>query len=201
MDSFSLYRERIGESLTRRLADAIAQEIVGFDEAAEISQTILGRIDEVKNHEELMSFVEELAHKWPLFGPILVAEQAEKIEEKEESAISEVSNLLKENKIDEAAAAAENATLQSQGEAEPAIIRQDASPTNASPAETTQPQADNTPPVPPYGNTPNDALPPTAPTDFRAPDTQQQENHAPPDQEAEQAGPENTQPTTNGGNV
>jgi len=114
MDSFTLYRERIGESLTKRLADAIAQQVVTFDEAAEISNTILEKIDLTRNSTELMTFVEELAHKWPLFGPILVAEQAQAIEAHEEEALRQVSDLLKENKIEEATATAGQATQDTQ---------------------------------------------------------------------------------------
>lgn len=114
MDSFTLYRERIGESLTKRLADAIAQQVVTFDEAAEISNTILEKIDLTRNSTELMAFVEDLAHKWPLFGPILVAEQAQEIEAHEEEALHQVSDLLKENKIEEATATAGQATQDTQ---------------------------------------------------------------------------------------
>lgn len=124
MDSFTLYRERIGESLARRLADAIGQEIVSLEEAAEISNTILTRIDTLKNHHDLISFIEELAQKWPLFGPLLVTEQAQKIEESEETAVNQISDLLKENRLDEAIDTASQATQASTSQPDEAPVQE-----------------------------------------------------------------------------
>lgn len=117
MDSFTLYRDRIGTSLTTRLVDAMEKDVLTLEESSEIGQAILDGVNRATNHQDLLNFVEELAHKWPLFGPVLVAEQSQKIEENiiqdEENAISQVTDLLKENKIDEAATMAEQATQES----------------------------------------------------------------------------------------
>ena len=119
MDSFSLYRDRIGQTLTTRLADAMEQEVITLEESSIIAQAILDGVNGAKNHEELMNFIEDLAHKWTLFGPVLVSENTQQLEEQEKAAVDEVSNLLKENKIDEAIAAAEQATHDTQIEVAP----------------------------------------------------------------------------------
>lgn len=129
MDSFTLYRERIGETLTRRLADAIEQEVVSIEEAAEIAHTIRSRIDTLNNHKELMDFLDELAHKWTLFGPVLVMEQGQINKAQEEISAQEISSLIKSNRIDEALDAAEKATRQDLDvPTEPQIEQQPASP-------------------------------------------------------------------------
>ena len=66
----------------------------------------------------LVEFMEGLAQKWTLFGPVLVSEQSaqvgQEVAQNEEKAVAEVENLLKENKLDEALATAGQATQDSQ---------------------------------------------------------------------------------------
>ncbi len=120
MDSYSLYQDRIGQTLTTRLADAMEKEVISLEESSEIAQAILDGVQGSKNHEELMNFMEELAHKWPLFGPVLVSEQSEQmghvVAEQEHQAVDQIEGLLKENKIDEAIQTAENATQETESE-------------------------------------------------------------------------------------
>lgn len=108
--SFNLYREKIGESLTKRLNDAYLHGIISEDESPIIAQFILDNIDKPTTHQELITLLEELANKWPVFGPILVMERAASGEEKTDEAVEQIQQLIKEDRIDEAIAAAGEAT-------------------------------------------------------------------------------------------
>lgn len=119
MDSFTLYRERIGETLTRRLAEAIGQEVVTVAQASEISEAILSGIDTTTNPTELMQFVEELANKWTIFDPILFSEKGQLSESQETNAVTQISDLLKDNKIEEAITTATRATQITSSESPP----------------------------------------------------------------------------------
>lgn len=44
-------------------------------ELHELAEAILTRIDHIKNHEELVTFLRDLTHHWPVFQPILESEQ------------------------------------------------------------------------------------------------------------------------------
>ena len=117
-NGFIAYREKVGASLTHRLNDAYSQGALSEEETPIVAQFILDHIDKTSNHAELIALIEELSNKWPLFGPVLVAERsqqdAENISKNEEQAVSEVENLLKENKIEEALATAEHANQDSE---------------------------------------------------------------------------------------
>lgn len=121
MDSFSQYRDRIGQTLTERLAKAIGDEVVTIEEGSIIAGKILDRVRGAGTHEELVTFIEELAREWPLFGPVLIAEQTthttEDARKHDEEAVEKVENLLKENRLEEAIETAEKANEESSKQA------------------------------------------------------------------------------------
>ena len=63
-----------------------------------------------------MKFLEELAQKWTIFGPILVMERSEEKEDKNDETVEQVEQLIKENKIDEAISTVESASNTSPSE-------------------------------------------------------------------------------------
>lgn len=118
MDPNALFKNHIGTSLARRFADALAQEVITADQAAEIAEYVLENIDKAKNAAELVDFLEELCKKWPLFTPVLTMQQEAIVDTAEDKAVEKAEELLGQNKIDEALAVAENAqqeTIQSVG--------------------------------------------------------------------------------------
>ena len=151
-NGFIAYREKVGATLTHRLNDAYAQGAISEDETPIVAQFILDHIDKTTNHAELIALIEELSNKWPLFGPVLVAErsqqEAENISKQENQAVTEVENLLKENKIDEALATAEHANQDSEAASE----TQPADPTDTLPPP--EPMSTDTPVVPPLPTDP-----------------------------------------------
>lgn len=110
MGSDETYKNKIGERVTRRLAEALGDGEVSQEEAGKISSYILDNIDKVEDNVGLVDFLAGLSQKWPIFSSILIENQAESTKEKEQEAVGQVSALVKENKIDEAIRVAETAT-------------------------------------------------------------------------------------------
>lgn len=100
--SFVQYRERIGATLTTRLNDAYSQEVISSEESPIIASFILERIDNLRNHQDLIAFLEELANKWPIFGPVLMLERSIEKKGDNDQAINQAEQLIRENKIEEA---------------------------------------------------------------------------------------------------
>lgn len=109
------YKNKIGERLTKRIADALRGQEISQEEAANISSYILENIDKVEDNVQLVDFLTDLSQKWPIFSSILTTEQAEATQDKAKEAVEQVSGLIKENKIDEAIKVAETATAQKTG--------------------------------------------------------------------------------------
>lgn len=105
-----VYKNKIGERLTRRLAKALKDGEITEQEMSTIASYILENINHAKDNAELIVFVEELSKKWPIFSQILVVEQREINEENKNQAIDQAECLMKENKIDEAIKVVENVT-------------------------------------------------------------------------------------------
>lgn len=110
MNPDEAYKSKIGERLTRTLADGVGKGEINEEEASEISTYILENIDKAENNLQLLSLLEELAKKWPVFEHILTLEQAEITDKKEDAAVQHAENLIKENKLDEALSVVGNMT-------------------------------------------------------------------------------------------
>lgn len=108
------YKDKIGERLTRELANGLTDGTVTEEEAAEIATYILENLNKTKDSSEILNFLEEFVKKWPIFEPILNLEQANTIDKKEDVAIQQAESLIKENRIDEALNVVESATRQDQ---------------------------------------------------------------------------------------
>ena len=115
MNPNDAYKNKIGERLTRILLDALEKQEITEDEASEISTYILDNINKAKDNAALFDFLTNISTMWPIFSKVLAAEQEEKLNVKKEEAIGQASNLIKENKIDEAIKVVGNATDQSKG--------------------------------------------------------------------------------------
>lgn len=110
MDSTEAYRDKIGERLTRKLAQALQEQEITQEEFSAAASYILDNIDMAKDNIQLVEFLTNLAQKWPIFSDVLTIERGEIKEEKEDEVVEKTEALIKENKLDEALAVAENAT-------------------------------------------------------------------------------------------
>lgn len=115
MNPDEAYKNKIGERVVRRIAQALKDKEISLEEASTMASYLLGNIDKAKDNLQLLNFLEEMAKKWPIFSNILTAEQGEIADKKEKIAIEQASSLIQENKIDEAIKVAESATDQNIG--------------------------------------------------------------------------------------
>jgi hypothetical protein len=118
MDPFQAYKDKIEMRIAGILSDSLAKKIINIDESDEMATYILENIDLAKTNGELLTFVENLSAKWPIFSTILTApDQAEtplptanQIQEKTDQIVNATEDLIRENKLDEALQVAKAAT-------------------------------------------------------------------------------------------
>lgn len=115
MNPDEAYKNKIGERLTKILLDALENGEVSEEESSNISTYILDNINKAKYNAALFDFLTTLSKTWPIFSKALATEQIEVLDNKKEEAIGQASDLIKENKIDEAIKVVENATGQDGG--------------------------------------------------------------------------------------
>jgi len=102
MDS---WREHVKE-IERKILEAIVQglerkQLLAAD-IPEIANFVLAKVAKCNSHNELISGLDELSQKWPIFKGILQLEQGEIAEAKEDSAEEEVLRLAKTGQVDAA---------------------------------------------------------------------------------------------------
>jgi hypothetical protein len=103
MDSVTeAYKNKIGERLTRKLAQAVKGGQITPEELPNISSYILTNIDNAKTNSELLTFLEEVASKWPIFSETLTIEQSQNAEDNKEEKVEQITSLIDANKLDEA---------------------------------------------------------------------------------------------------
>lgn len=116
MDTYDqAYKNKLGDRIARKLADALQNESVSEEEASVISAYILDNIDKAQNSSDLFAFLTNLSEKWPIFASVLTVEQGQIEEKKDEKTVEKVEELIKENKIDDALKVAESANKQNTG--------------------------------------------------------------------------------------
>ncbi|MCL4353719.1 hypothetical protein M1615_04660 [Patescibacteria group bacterium] len=118
------YKNKIGERLTRRLAEAIKNQEIDQEKAVFLASYILSNLDGAQDNSQLADFVSGLSSEWPMFSRISTNsteqdhDQGNQIAgektEKTEDAIGEISGLIKQNKIDEAISVAKLANDQTE---------------------------------------------------------------------------------------
>ncbi|MDO8461161.1 MAG: hypothetical protein Q7S38_01820 [bacterium] len=81
---------------------ALENNTISKEEMPIIAEFVLGKIDVIKTHEELVLFVNELALKWPIFSNIDQIEKGEVQEKKESETAESVLNLAKSGQIEDA---------------------------------------------------------------------------------------------------
>ena len=104
------YRDKIGERLTLRLAQALEDKEITAEVFSSISSYILENIYKVQSNLELVDFLEALSQKWSIFANTLEIEKGEIKNKNEEVIADQASGLIRENKIEEAIKVVESAT-------------------------------------------------------------------------------------------
>jgi hypothetical protein len=109
------YKNKIGERLTLKIIDALKSKTITTTESSEISAFILENLDMAGTNAQVLEFLEIIAVKWPFLSSLAVAEQSAEIEKDKNNTITEVQNLIQQNKLDEALEVAKASTTQKIG--------------------------------------------------------------------------------------
>jgi hypothetical protein len=103
-------KKEIEKQIVDKSITALEQGFIEEDGLGKISQFVLSKIDSIKTHEELLSFLRELSGKWHFFSDMLVIESGEAELAQEKKSISEIEKLAKSGNLDEAIDLAKQAT-------------------------------------------------------------------------------------------
>ncbi len=109
MNPTDLYRDKIGDRLTRRLAQAYKDEEISRDELSEISTYILENIDKATDNSGILQFLENISAQWPFLSDMVAGEKEEISSQDQNEKVSQIDTLISENKIDEALKVAKDA--------------------------------------------------------------------------------------------
>lgn len=95
----STYQNKIGERITRRLAQAMQDGEVNEEQFTQIGTFVLDNLGQPRNSLQVFHFLVKLANKWPLFSTLLTVEQAHIDEAKDSQAIQQVSEMIEQEKL------------------------------------------------------------------------------------------------------
>ena len=101
-------KEKIEGEIVEMIAEALQKNVITTEDTAKIADFVLTKIKNVNSHEELLGFLAELSHKWPLFQTILDIEKGEIEMQRDRQKLSEISEHLKNGDVDSAIQSASN---------------------------------------------------------------------------------------------
>lgn len=104
------HKDEMEKKLVECIVLALENNSLQESELPQIANLILDKIDNIKTQTELISLLEELSSRWPIFKNIELLENGELKEQKENVAIQDVLELAKSGKIDDAIDLAKLAT-------------------------------------------------------------------------------------------
>lgn len=103
MDTFTPeHKKEVEKLIVDSTIDALEAEIIKEDDLKPIADFVLSKIDLIKNEDELIAFLEELAAKWKFFQPIERFVEGQKQHTEEVKSVDEAQDLIKSGNIDEA---------------------------------------------------------------------------------------------------
>lgn len=106
MDVTEDQKNEVGMQLTRRIGQLLEEKNITLDEAKQIAEFILARIDGAESQEDMLALVDDLHHDWPYFESIQKIASVPSIAAADLEKAEKVADLIKENKVDEAIASA-----------------------------------------------------------------------------------------------
>ncbi len=110
MDPVDAYREKIGDRLTRRLAQALKDHEITQDEFAEVASYILENIDNARTAPELVQLLEEIGSQWSFLSDVVTEEKNESQNQEVSEKVQQIDTLISQNKIDDALKVARGST-------------------------------------------------------------------------------------------
>jgi len=102
MELTEKHKKEAERKLVEIIIDSLKKNLISVSDKDAMSALILGKMPNVKTHEELMVFLGELSSKWTIFSLLLVTESGEVKDKNEDQVVDKVQSLTQEGKIDEA---------------------------------------------------------------------------------------------------
>lgn len=109
MDTTQTKRKELEERMVQIILAEIEKNTLTIDQAKEITTFWLSKSSTLSTEEELMSFVNDSADKWPIFSQMALAQQTEPLKEKEVKIADDVVSLVRDGRIEEAVSLAKAA--------------------------------------------------------------------------------------------
>jgi len=103
-------KEDVQRKILEQIVLSLEKEDLKTEDVPVISRFVLEKIDQIANEEQLTFFLNELSQKWPVFEGLLVIEKGKEKEKNDQIVASQVLELAKDGKIEEALSLAKNAT-------------------------------------------------------------------------------------------
>jgi hypothetical protein len=88
--------------ITETILTNIENKTLTLEQATEITDFWLAKMEDLENEEQLQNFVKEMAAKWPIFERILLVEQGDVQKQEEVKVADNVVSLVKEGNLEEA---------------------------------------------------------------------------------------------------
>lgn len=110
MDFTAQHKREIEGKIIDVITHSLEQGKLAEDDLPKIADFVLGRVDALKDHEELVAFFYELSKKWPIFDNLEDLERGEVKEVIEDKVEEQVLTLAKNGKIEEAIKLAKSLT-------------------------------------------------------------------------------------------
>lgn len=114
MDPFTEQRKKLEHEILEIVVSSLEQNRLTTEEPQQIATFVLDRIDNLKNQEHVVSFLTELATKWPIFSSLLEMEKGQVERKQEEQAANQVAQLIKMGRTKQALQMADSAIGENQ---------------------------------------------------------------------------------------
>lgn len=96
------HKKRVEQMIIDTSLNAFENKEIPEEELPKIADLVLQKMDSIQDHQQLITFLSELAGKWPLFKNIFIIEQGEENRVRETQAAKQVLNLIQQGRIKEA---------------------------------------------------------------------------------------------------
>lgn len=92
------HRDEVGAQLTRRVAQAIKDGLVHWEDVPILVDFIVSKIKSIMTHNEMVNFLLELNNKWPAFDTVLIKEKSFYLSAKDAQEINKIQTFFAQAK-------------------------------------------------------------------------------------------------------
>ncbi len=94
--------EDVRKKILLKMADALDAKQLQESQLSEIAGFVLRGTESLTTEEQLLSFLQQLSEKWPVFADLYTVESGQKIEEHHQAVVENALQLTKDGQIDQA---------------------------------------------------------------------------------------------------